>query len=397
MNTRGGEARWIARNRWLLDVLVLAVTAVTTAVFGVCLSEAWPAAGTTTAARIDTGHVLTLLIAAVLLILSVLWRWRLRVQHGTLYYVRFLSGWMSDWHLETEREHRRHFLDERVVSRQISSVPDEGVWDVAAQVDELARDLQATMNEDDISTGFLLAPNLLWPAAVALGYQLHPWPGLQVTEFEIPGRAMTFDLHGVSPFAGFDSPVVTPEGGSEASTVLVTVEMTGEGSVTLPQGFSPAVRVRLWFPAGEAKIDGKGRAVAVSTTSDRSGLKEGQAVVHPLAAAAKAADVILSALDDFPNATVYAILRVPKSVAVVIGHRLSGLSTDVVPGTRPPTPSVASRHPWRRLVLLAPDQDAGGPNSGNYHAVRVHSSQPSAATMSAVAKSHGLVLSGAKT
>ena len=386
--------RWLTPRRWLLDVGVLSVTAVTTAILGFWIPEVWPGAESQSRRHFDVGHSLALVLSLAALVAVVLWRWRLRVAHGTLYYVRFLSGWMSDWHLASERDRRRHFLDERVVSRQILGSPCDGVWDLASEVDQLARDLQMTMNDDDVSTGFLLAPNLLWPAAVALGYQLHPWPELQLTEFENPDRAMTFELHGSDEFAGFDVPTTLTKG-NPGSTVLLTVEMTGQGAVTLPPGFQPSIHIRLCMPSGEG-MHAAGRRVIVATSAKRSNATAGSALAHPTVVAVKTAEAIAKALDDYPDATVYSIMRIPKSVAVAIGHRMSGLSADVPPGTRPPTPSRATRHAWQRLVLLVQDQDAVGDKQDCYFVARVHRSQPPATELAATAKSHGLVLSGAK-
>lgn len=380
------------------------------------------------------------LVLMVALSLLVRYRSRLAQIQGTLYYVRLLEGWMGDWHLEREREHAEHFFDERVVARQVSARPVGGVIDIANDVSEMTAALEQTINDDSVETGFTVAPNMLWPPALAAGYRFYVPRGLELLELD-RGRSMrwlfgpsearvgrrrhstywdrlTRRLPGPPLTAHYDEPCIRIDKGRDGPvrSVLVTVDLTGKpaggagrgGTVgsserppvapeqcTPPRGLTPDARVRVAvFETNAGALDEQNRDVIVRTAprTEDAECGQGPAIVHPKTAARRLAEGIHTAVREFQEATVYVVVRAPKSVVFAAGHLLSGPGGLHGGNHHPP---VHERRPWQRLVLLQRDQDQPRERQDLYHAMRVHPAQPPAEEMAERARAHGLLLSGA--
>ena len=224
-----------AHKRWIINTAITIVGVIAVAVAGLVVEDILPRSGCL--------RFLVAIVFLALLVFLVWWRTRLNTVSGTFYYVRLLEGWMQDRHLEEERSRRRDHLDERVISRNLIAQPVGGVRDIASEVMEVARDLQMTMNEDDIGTGFTLAPNVLWPMAMSLGYDLFAWPDLQLRELSDHDerQRITWTMNGQVPDApsGFAIPLTTPDLRSSSGPVLVVAELSGQGPADFPNGVHP--------------------------------------------------------------------------------------------------------------------------------------------------------------
>ena len=102
---------------------------------------------------------------------------------GTLYYVRMLDPSMTDWHEAAERHARDEYLQLFEVSRDTLMEERDGVIDVRSQRRRAFEYLEELFNNDDQSTGFSVAPNMLWPVALGLGYRAALRPGSTLLDF----------------------------------------------------------------------------------------------------------------------------------------------------------------------------------------------------------------------
>ncbi|MGH3905076.1 MAG: hypothetical protein ACRDTE_12915 [Pseudonocardiaceae bacterium] len=162
----------LSRQRGLADVGVALLVPASAAVFGLVLEDAFPVGGnpqTFSGARwaIMIG-LLGFLVAAVL--------YRRWVYHGsgTLYSLSFLDETMKDDHEQAQVAAARRHMAVRLLGRRVDVVGRErdGVVDVVQPRQELSRALESAMNQDREDTGYAVAPNLLWPAALAVGASL---------------------------------------------------------------------------------------------------------------------------------------------------------------------------------------------------------------------------------
>lgn len=188
-------------------------------------------------------------------------RAQLEHRRGTFYYVRLLHHAMTDRH-ELAAVGRGAAHDEvRVLTRWISPHTAHGVIDdLADDLTDLTRELERCFNTDTARTGYHLAPNLLWPSALALGYNVplpHDAELLELLPTLIdkplrrgadprPGREhrrIQHRLHQLeaplewrstarphTPWPDFARPrAVTSRTRPDARCVLITAELTAEG------------------------------------------------------------------------------------------------------------------------------------------------------------------------
>ena len=338
------------------------------------------------------------------LLLWLLWiRQMVSSERGTLFYIRVIDEWMNDDHLDLERATVQAYGDERVVSEHVWGQPRAGVLDIADQVTDVGRRLDATMNEDDVSTGFHLAPNMLLPVALSLGYGLHVWQGTCLVEFrkapesKRPPKPQTWTLLSRDPAAEASRTFARPQirrgepsrPASKVRSVLVTARSTGEKAAVRPRGIRPDH----WLEVGVfTGADSGGAVQPVFVTPDPTEqVARGTARVHPQVMTDAIVEAIDEALLTYPAAQIYLLLRVPKTVALAVGYRLSGPGRGDEPAHKRP-PSL--RHPWRRLVPLLADQSAPdfSPQASDpiCTVARVHPAQPPAKTLARKAKKAAL-------
>lgn len=391
---------WFLRHRGLLDVLLTVTSVVAIGFTGLIIEDAFQLINGDNSRPgpvADVPRIIGCLTSIGLLLFLVWRRSRLAQAKGTLYYVRFLLEWMTDWHIHDEGRQRRGHLDERVISRHVPAAHG-GVVDTAADITAIAAALQATMNDDDIRTGFTLAPNLLWPAAMGLGYQLHAWPGTTLVELS-PTGPLEWSAGATPPrnssFAVPERRIESAPAPEQAGIVWLTANLTSDGqSIAPPPGLCPDVRMRVAVWASDGALEDASEKVVVSTKVRPTA--DGR-TVHPAEAREAVITAIRAALCRHPEATVYAVLRVPKTVALAIGQGLSGAGEQPHGDGCTGCVAFACRYPWRRLVLLLHDQDRPRSEGTQYLAMRVSAGQPSAQDIARQAQRHGLILSGARS
>lgn len=108
--------------------------------------------------------------SALLLISMMALRHWIINHNGTLYYLRLLPASSADRMRGAMDIARARSLDFRTATGWFGAVGD--VLDLRADVGRVSDELERAMNDDDEATGYLFAPNLSFPAALAVGYDV---------------------------------------------------------------------------------------------------------------------------------------------------------------------------------------------------------------------------------
>ena len=106
---------------------------------------------------------------ALLIAMMVLRHWMIN-HNGTLYYLRLLPASSADRMRGAMDMAMARSLDFRTATGWFGAEDD--VLDLRDDVARLSDELERAMNDDDEATGYLFAPNLAFPAALAVGYDV---------------------------------------------------------------------------------------------------------------------------------------------------------------------------------------------------------------------------------
>ncbi len=107
--------------------------------------------------------------AALLIGAMALRHWMIN-RNGTLYYLRLLPASSPDHMRGAMDLARAHSLDFRSATGWFGAEGD--ILDLRTDVARLSDELERAMNDDDEATGYLFAPNLSFPAALSVGYDV---------------------------------------------------------------------------------------------------------------------------------------------------------------------------------------------------------------------------------
>lgn len=131
-----------------------------------------------------------LVFAVGVVVLAVRWRAMAQRSTGTLFYVQMLDEGMADQRLEALKVAAKKHLSRRSITRwlDLDGSTSQGVIDVHASCQEVGTALEELLNNDRDDTANTIAPNALWPMALALGMHLPADRPLQVTELPPPRR-----------------------------------------------------------------------------------------------------------------------------------------------------------------------------------------------------------------
>ncbi|GGL05084.1 hypothetical protein [Mangrovihabitans endophyticus] len=184
--------RWRDRRRtpWRLggaNFLAAAALAGTTATGGLIIEDWLPVAPGTPAGS-TAGRWILLVACLLLLLLALVFRGWLHQHTGTLFYLRMLDDAMPDLHDAAVKQARQRRISLRTVTRWVDyeAATTNGIIDLSRPCAELAATTEAVLNGDRDDTGYTVAPNLAWPAALAVGAELPDIEGLRL--LELPGR-----------------------------------------------------------------------------------------------------------------------------------------------------------------------------------------------------------------
>ena len=373
-----GGGRWWRLTVGRLDLVIASVATLTTGAVALVLEDALPLPP---GERVfDPIRWLCMALSLLVLLLAVRSRQLRSRTSGTLYYLRCLQEWMEDWRLDAFDKVKGSYRDRRVIGRWSSAVHEQGVLDLSIEVEALIEELQRSMNDDRSDTGFHIAPNMLLPAGVAVGFQLYRWDDLTFEELFGPTRSLSWKPGSACEWWRFDKPEisVTHLPDQSAGCVVVTAVLTSGGATTFPQVNAKKCYEVGVFPRGALGLAAP-RPVEV-TTKAMPGLparfggdETGVAVVHPEIATEALRVALRRALHENPDCVVVLAARLPKTVAVALGWALANDSK-----TRCETAGckqMSCLHPWSRLVIGLQDQER---DDGSYVMTRVHPSQLSA-------------------
>lgn len=230
-------------------------------------------------------------------------RAQIAYRRGTLLYLRLLYEFMADLHNIAVETRVRGQADHKIISRWINPDGVVGVVnDMTPEVSAITVEAERSLNEDTAETGTQVAPNMFWPAAMAVGYDLAELGSGEIDLIEFlpvarspDNRRTVLTTQHPSAVASVDwrlrmpnprdeddpeshmasgpgqptvvwteqEPIVTPK------LVLLTVELTGEGRPS-PTGWTPDVWGRLAVYSAADPLAEFQRKVAASGSADRA-------------------------------------------------------------------------------------------------------------------------------
>lgn len=245
---------------------------------------------------------------------------------------------MENWHTSSLNAMVKDKpLGVRVLSREVDLYQQApGILDVADDVVRMAEEFEAQSNSDDISTGFHIAPDLQWFAALGFGSLMYGrWPHLTLRELPEGGplRAPNEWQLTTPPKKGsYVDPVIRKEVFEtvrDEAVVLVTANLTTPSSLGGTQtgalaGIESRCRpedweLKAWY--GVALWTGRDE-VNHKTPCDFVTVRSGGQYVDPWIASARCVEAIRQAASEFPGRLILVSMAVPKTVAVAVGWHL---------------------------------------------------------------------------
>ena len=376
--------------RWPVLAWLLALVAVLFSVLvGILIEQLL--LGCLESGRVALLVVLSLVAALVLLAALSLVKGQLEKSSGTFYYVRMLVPWMSDWRQLDAATTSVGMKDVRLLLRTLVARAEGMGLDAADEVAELGAALEMEMNRDSIDTGYHVAANLLFPMAMALGYEMQgrprlelyelgsredeprPWP-LDRTSDQIalaPDeiKAQCLERQGFHPICWRRMSQDTGDG-----PVLLTVNLTHEPMLN-PVQWTCGVHYAVGMFVEERPSPVSIGLLPQANFEDRR--------AHPVDAMQVVRQAIRDVIHDHPGRLVLLNARMPKSIAVGVGWLLGNDATTVKKKdstfeTVPGCGRRGCRQPgclrlWTALVPIMVNQES---RSGDYLAVRAHPTQP---------------------
>ena len=342
----------------------------------------------------------------VLVVAMALRAW-LMAHNGTLYYLRLLPAESADRMRAAVDVANARSLGFRSATGWFGTA--NAVVDLRREVDHISDELERAMNDDDDATGFVLAPNLAFPAALAVGYDVLLRERTHLAELPVearrrrlPGgdtgvRTVYFDdgddmwaerrwrsrrsqprgeLAMVTFPAG--SAVAAPADRISVRRVWLSLQLEGGGPVSEVDAGHP-LREAADLVVVVAPTHGAGRATAGSAPTDDSG-SDTTATLRPWTLPAgrwypgasgrqidrrtfarlveELSGAVEQVLDDYPEAHVLLSGRMPRSVAFALGYVISQRKDDHIEGKR------AALHPTRADDTRAQRAQARAENEG---------------------------------
>ncbi|WP_282772359.1 hypothetical protein [Saccharomonospora viridis] len=199
----------------LSNMLIVVSAAVLTAVLALVVEDLIPKPdeGEPEIVPLRAGILLGTL---VLLLGALMWRTAVHDKRGTLFYVQILNEGMANLHKEPLDAARAEHLSLRTVTRwvDVTSRRRNGVIDAVEPCHEVGRALEDNVNTDRDDTGYTVAPNLLWPTALAVGAHLPHSDTLRLLELGHKSNHIEFPLDspGMGKLKSESHPVPEPKG-----------------------------------------------------------------------------------------------------------------------------------------------------------------------------------------
>jgi len=307
------------------NVMIAAATASVAALLGLVADNLLPATGP---AHLVWSRFWWLIVALAALILAIVARGSVHAQTGTLFYVRILDDAMRDLHTQALTSARRRRMSLRSVTRWVDldgSTTDTGVIDIVDECAAVGSALQAVVNSDRDDTAYTIAPNLLWPAALAVGAELPIVRRLEVLEFA------TLDQRSKSrsPETRFILPDDNTDKAPTTDVVVDTVTVPGQprrsGRVGLFLAFSKsALNIDAATEFAARGVGGYHRIRPASVSADLSELTTDRYHAGQLASLAAALPAAVATIKKRAgNRELVVIAAMPKTLALALGWGLA--------------------------------------------------------------------------
>ncbi|WP_173034009.1 hypothetical protein [Phytohabitans flavus] len=179
---------WQARGTVLVATANFAVAATlagTAALLALVVQDLLPVTGPR---QLSPTRVLCLAATLAALFAALVWRGSVHQRTGTLFYVRLIDDAWPDWHTIPLRAASRRRMSLRSVTRwaDLPTHTRDGTIDLVDMCADVAAALEAVVNGDRDDTAYTIAPNMPWPAALAIGAELPIVDNLRL--LELPGR-----------------------------------------------------------------------------------------------------------------------------------------------------------------------------------------------------------------
>lgn len=300
-----------------------------------------------------------MLASAGVLVAAMALRAWLIAHNGTLYYLRLLPAESADRMRAAVDVANARSLDFRSATGWFGTA--RPVVDLRDEVARVSAELERAMNDDDDATGYVIAPNLAFPAALAVGYDTLLRERTHLAELPVearrrrlPGgdtgvRTVYFDdgddtwaerrwrSRRAARGAALDLRTVsdTRSGDAPATRVWLSIRLDGhDGPVDEVDATHPLRRScdlvlvlgptgddgRLveWVPPSAPRLPGQ--------SAHRLDRRAYAALVEELSGAVE------QVLDDHPEAEVLLAGRMPRSVAFALGYVISQRKDDRIEG-----------------------------------------------------------------
>ena len=172
------------------------------------------------------------------------------IKWGTAYYLGVLLASMRDEHQLKFRKFKKetHYQDARAVTSKLEKYNSYG-FDWVAEITTTAQRMQESMNEDDVSTGFSICPNLLMPAALGIGAQLYFPHDVEYIEMPMDsGTRPKSDDSSIQKYAELDREVVVFDKGRQKYQLIFnpTSGLSRRGGVaTKSEGAQTATNIEV--------------------------------------------------------------------------------------------------------------------------------------------------------
>ncbi|MEV6801901.1 hypothetical protein AB0M91_26665 [Micromonospora rifamycinica] len=301
----------------MANFAIVTLAALTTAALGLIVEDLVPLKPPR---QVSPERVTLLAAALVLLFAAVLWRGLIHRRTGTLFYVRLLADDMPDLHDAAIQIAARRRMSLKSVTRWVDlpTHTHEGVIDLSATCADIAAALEIVVNADRDDTAHTIAPNILWPAALAIGAELLIVDNLQLLELPDPRtpQPITFTL----------TKAVTP-------ATLVTEElpldtMAPDAPVGLILTFASAAAKMIRQVTFAGCPVSRCRRIRPAVIGDVSALGDRTFTGSEVAAFAKPlADAIVAVQTEAGTRGVLIAAAMPKVLAMAVGWHLAHAKT----------------------------------------------------------------------
>ncbi|MEO3747201.1 hypothetical protein [Plantactinospora sp. B5E13] len=167
----------------MANFAIAAFTALTAAALALIVEDALPL---TPPRQVSAERALLLVASLALLLTAVVWRGMVHRRTGTLFYVRLIADEMPDLHETAVQIAARRRMSLKSVTRwaDLPAHTHHGIVDLTAACADIATALETAVNTDRDDTAYTIAPNTLWPAALAIGAELPIIDNLQLLELD---------------------------------------------------------------------------------------------------------------------------------------------------------------------------------------------------------------------